>query len=52
MSALVKAIQATPGQPHVAEIRVPSQRAFRERGRRRAEGILIDRAVIDVLNAL
>lgn len=52
MAALVKAIQATPRQGGVAEIRIPSQRAFRERERRRAEGILVDRAVIDALNAL
>lgn len=52
MSALVKAIQATPRRPGVAEIRIPSQRAFRERERRRAEGILIDQAVIDALQAL
>jgi hypothetical protein len=32
--------------------RIPSRRAFRERERRRAEGILVDRAVIDALNAL
>ena len=52
MAALVKAIQATPRQDGTAEIRIPSQRAFRERERRRAEGILVDRAVIDGLNAL
>jgi LDH2 family malate/lactate/ureidoglycolate dehydrogenase len=52
MADLVKAIQATPRQDGVAEIRIPSQRAFRERERRRAEGILVDRAVIDALNAL
>lgn len=52
MAELVKAIQATPRQDGVAEIRIPSQRAFRERERRRAEGILVDRAVIDALNAL
>jgi LDH2 family malate/lactate/ureidoglycolate dehydrogenase len=52
MAALVKAIQATPRQAGVGEIRIPSQRAFRERERRRAEGILVDRAVIDALNAL
>jgi LDH2 family malate/lactate/ureidoglycolate dehydrogenase len=52
MSVLVKAIQATPRRPGVAEIRIPSQRAFRERERRRAEGILIDRAVIDALREL
>jgi LDH2 family malate/lactate/ureidoglycolate dehydrogenase len=52
MSALVKAIQATARQPGVEEIRIPSQRAFRERERRRAEGILVDQAVIDALTAL
>ncbi len=44
MSRLVKAIQATPRRPGVEEIRIPSQRAFRERERRRAEGILVDGA--------
>ena len=52
MSVLVKAIQATPRRPGVAEIRIPSRRAFHERERRRAEGILIDRAVIDALRGL
>jgi LDH2 family malate/lactate/ureidoglycolate dehydrogenase len=52
MAALVKAIQATPRRDGVAEIRIPSQRAFRERERRRAEGILVDRAVIDALQTL
>jgi LDH2 family malate/lactate/ureidoglycolate dehydrogenase len=48
----VKAIQATPRRPGVEEIRIPSQRAFRERERRRAEGILVDSAVIGALEAL
>jgi LDH2 family malate/lactate/ureidoglycolate dehydrogenase len=52
MSQLVKAIQATPRQPGVDEIRIPSQRAFRERERRRAEGILVDSSVITALKAL
>lgn len=52
MSELVRAIQATPRRPGVEEIRIPSQRAFRERQRRRAEGILVDRAVIAALQAL
>jgi LDH2 family malate/lactate/ureidoglycolate dehydrogenase len=51
MSQLVKAIRATPRRPGVEEIRSPSQRAFRER-ERRAEGILVDGAVIAVLKAL
>jgi len=52
MSQLGKAIQATPRRPGVEEIRIPSQRAFRERERRRAEGILVDAAVIAALKAL
>jgi LDH2 family malate/lactate/ureidoglycolate dehydrogenase len=52
MADLVKAIQATPRRPGVDQIRIPSQRAFRERERRRAEGILVDRAVIEALQAL
>ena len=52
MSGLVKAIQTTPRRPGVEEIRIPSQRAFRERERHRAEGILIDTAVIAALEAL
>ena len=52
MADLVKTIQATPRQPGIDEIRIPSQRAFRERERRRVEGILIDQAVIAALEAL
>ncbi len=52
MSQLVKAVQTTPRRPGVEEIRIPSQRAFRERERRRAEGILVDCAVIAALEAL
>jgi LDH2 family malate/lactate/ureidoglycolate dehydrogenase len=52
MAALVNAVQATPRQDGVAEIRIPSQRAFRERERRRAEGILVDQAVVDALKTL
>jgi LDH2 family malate/lactate/ureidoglycolate dehydrogenase len=52
MSELVRKIKATPRQPGVDEIRIPSERARRERERRRIEGILVDRAVIDALEAL
>jgi LDH2 family malate/lactate/ureidoglycolate dehydrogenase len=52
MAALVKAIQDTPRRDGISEIRIPSQRAFRERERRHAEGILVDEAVIEALNAL
>jgi LDH2 family malate/lactate/ureidoglycolate dehydrogenase len=52
MSALVQRVKATPRQQGVAEIRLPSERAFRERERRRIEGILVDRAVITALDEL
>lgn len=52
MAELVARIKATPRQPGVDEIRVPSERAFREREQRRAEGIVLDCNVVDALNAL
>ncbi len=53
--ANVRTRPGDPGDPapaRVEEIRIPSQRAFRERERRRAEGILVDRAVMAALEAL
>jgi LDH2 family malate/lactate/ureidoglycolate dehydrogenase len=52
MSELVRRIKETPRQPGVDEIRIPSERARRERERRRTEGIVLDREVFDALNAL
>jgi LDH2 family malate/lactate/ureidoglycolate dehydrogenase len=52
MSELVARIKATPRQSGVDEIRIPSERAFREREQRRIEGIVLDRKVVDALNAL
>ncbi len=52
MADLVESIKATPRRPGVDEIRIPSERAFRERERRRIEGLVFDRKVIDSLNAL
>ncbi|MBI4195056.1 MAG: Ldh family oxidoreductase [Betaproteobacteria bacterium] len=52
MSELVRRIKATPRQPGVDEIRIPSERASRERERRREEGIVIERKVIEALEAL
>src|SRR5688572_15141437 len=43
MSEYVRQIKATPRQPGVDEIRIPSERAMRERERRRREGIVVDR---------
>jgi L-2-hydroxycarboxylate dehydrogenase (NAD+) len=52
MTELVARIKSTPRQPGVEEIRIPSERAFRERAQRRHEGIVLDRKVVDALNAL
>jgi LDH2 family malate/lactate/ureidoglycolate dehydrogenase len=52
MTGLVHGIKATPRQPGAPEIRIPSERAFRERARRRVEGILVDRAVLAALGTL
>jgi len=52
MAELVARIKATPRQPGVDEIRIPSERAFRERERRRVEGIVLDRKVVDALRDL
>ncbi|MGZ9005648.1 MAG: Ldh family oxidoreductase [Burkholderiales bacterium] len=52
MSELVRRIKATPRQPGIDEIRIPSERAHRERERRRIEGIVIERKVLDALKAL
>jgi len=52
VSELVARIKATPRQEGVAEIRIPSERAFRCRERARSEGLEIDRLVFDGLSAL
>ena len=51
-SELVARVKATPRQAGVEEIRIPSERAFREREQRRIEGIVLDRKVVEALNAL
>jgi len=52
MSEYVREIKATPRQPGVEEIRIPSERAMRERERRRKEGIVLERKVVESLKAL
>ncbi len=52
LSAMIARVRAVPRLPGVAEIRVPSERAFRERARRMVEGIEIDLAVQEALLAL
>jgi LDH2 family malate/lactate/ureidoglycolate dehydrogenase len=52
MSELVETIKALPKQDGVDEIRIPSERAFQERERRRVEGIVVEQKIIDMLEAL
>ena len=49
---LIERIKATPRQPGVDDIRIPSERAFRSRERALREGLEIDRLVFDALVAL
>lgn len=52
MSELVYKIKVTPRRPGVDEIRIPSERATRERELRRAQGIVLERKVIAAIDAL
>jgi L-2-hydroxycarboxylate dehydrogenase (NAD+) len=52
VGALIDAVKSTPRKAGVDEIRIPSERAFRERDRRRREGIVLEGKVVDALNAL
>jgi LDH2 family malate/lactate/ureidoglycolate dehydrogenase len=49
---LMQRIKGTPRQPGVDAIRIPSERAFREREQRRVEGIVLERKVVESLQAL
>jgi LDH2 family malate/lactate/ureidoglycolate dehydrogenase len=49
LAELVAKIKATPRKAGVDEIRIPSERAFRERERRRKEGIVLERKVVESL---
>jgi LDH2 family malate/lactate/ureidoglycolate dehydrogenase len=48
----ITAIKATPRQEGVDEIRIPGERAYRERARRLREGIEIDQRIHDALTRL
>ncbi len=52
MSELIETIKALPKQDGIEEIRIPSERAFQERTRRRVEGILVEKKIVDMLEAL
>ena len=49
---LIEAVRAVPPLNPDEPVRIPSERAFRERERRRKEGVPVDRAVYDQLRAL
>jgi len=49
LADLVARVKAVPRQPGVDEIRLPSERSFRERERNRARGLEFDRIVYDRL---
>jgi len=49
LAAEIAAIKATPRQDGVDEIRIPGERAYRERARLAREGIVIDRRIHDAL---
>ena len=52
LAELIAEVKGLPRQPGVTEIRIPSERAFRERARRRREGIVLARSLYDKINAL
>lgn len=52
LAELKARIKGVPRQPGCDEIRLPSERAFRERERRRVEGIVVDRKVHEAIAAL
>jgi L-2-hydroxycarboxylate dehydrogenase (NAD+) len=49
LAAEVAALKATPRQPGVEEIRIPGERAYRERARLAREGLEIDARIRDAL---
>jgi len=52
LAAQIAAIKATPRQDGVEEIRIPGERAYRERARLSREGLEIDTRIRDALLAL
>ena len=52
LAAEIAAIKVTPRQDGVDEIRIPGERAHRERARLTREGIEIDRRIHDALATL
>ena len=49
LDELLAKVRSLPRQPGVAEIRIPSERGFREREIRRRQGILVNKRVVERL---
>ncbi len=52
LNELIAAVKATPRQPGVDEIRIPSERAYAERERRLVDGIELPRAIYERIRGL
>jgi LDH2 family malate/lactate/ureidoglycolate dehydrogenase len=52
LEELLTRIRQLPRQPGVSEIRIPSERGFREREIRRRQGILVKKRVVERLTAM
>lgn len=52
LAALIARVKATPRQPGVDEIRIPSEYAFRTREQRRIAGIVLERRIHERIAAL
>ncbi len=52
LDELIEKVKATPRRPGVDGIRLPSERAFKERARRREEGILVDKLVVESIRSI
>ena len=52
LKELIEVVRAVPALDPDEPVRIPSERAFRERERRRKEGMPLDRTVYEQLQAL
>ena len=52
LAQLLTEVKATPLQPGLSEIRIPSERAFAERERRRVAGVTLDVRIYEKIKAL
>jgi LDH2 family malate/lactate/ureidoglycolate dehydrogenase len=52
LEELLAKIRDLPRQPDVSEVRIPSERGFREREIRRKQGIVVKKAVVERLRAM